>query len=61
MTITALATGLLPTLGVGGLFFFVMRGIIRADRKEREAIALMDRDEAARLAASDGGRAPKVQ
>jgi len=31
--------GVLPSLGLGGLFFFVMRGIIRADRREREAIA----------------------
>ncbi len=40
--------GVLPSLGLGGLFFFVMRGIIRADRREREAIAQMDREEALR-------------
>ncbi len=48
MNFSALAMGLLPSLGVGGLFFFVLRGIIRADRREREAIAQMDREEAQR-------------
>lgn len=48
MDFPALAMGILPSLGVGGLFFFVMRGIIRADRREREAIAQMDREEAQR-------------
>ncbi len=46
MNAVALATGILPSIGVGGLFFFVMRGIIRADRREREAIAQMEREEA---------------
>jgi len=48
MNFATLAMGLLPSLGVGGLFFFVLRGIIRADRREREAIAEMDREEAQR-------------
>lgn len=48
MTLSTLALGLLPSLGVGGLFFFIIRGIIRADRREREAIAELDRDEAQR-------------
>ncbi|MBC7298780.1 MAG: hypothetical protein H5T82_07795 [Demequina sp.] len=48
MSIGTLAMGLLPSIGVGGLFFFIMRGIIRADRREREAIAQLDRDEAQR-------------
>lgn len=48
MNLSTLAVGLLPSLGVGGLFFFVIRGIIRADRREREAIAELDRDEAER-------------
>lgn len=29
---------LLPSLGVGFLFFFVMRAIVHADRREREAV-----------------------
>lgn len=48
MNLSALAMGILPSLGLGGLFFFIMRGIIRADRREREAIAQMDREEAQR-------------
>ncbi len=48
MSLAALAMGILPSLGLGGLFFFIMRGIIRADRREREAIAEMDREEAQR-------------
>lgn len=57
MNAATLAMGILPSLGVGGLFFFVMRGIIRADRREREAIAQMDREEAQsaqRLSAKHG-------
>lgn len=30
---------LVPSLGVGGVFWFAMRAIIRADRRERAAIA----------------------
>ncbi len=48
MDFATLAMGILPSLGLGGLFFFIMRGIIRADRREREAIAQMDRDDAQR-------------
>ncbi len=57
MNLSVLAMGILPSLGVGGLFFFIMRGIIRADRREREAIAQMDREEvqrAQRLTAEHG-------
>jgi hypothetical protein len=62
VNISALAMGILPSLGVGGLFFFVMRGIIRADRREREAIAQMDREEsqrAQRLSAEHGEQPPQ--
>ena len=48
MNIGDLAVDLLPSIGVGWLFFIVMRGIIRADRREREAIAQMDREEVQR-------------
>jgi hypothetical protein len=48
MNIFTFATGILPSIGLGGLFFFVIRGIIRADRREREALAQMDREEAQR-------------
>jgi hypothetical protein len=45
-----LLMGVIPSIAVGGLFWFVMRGIIRADRREREAIAQMEREEAEREA-----------
>ncbi|GAA1296630.1 MULTISPECIES: hypothetical protein [Brachybacterium] len=31
------AGALLPSIGVGLLFWFVMRAVLRADRREREA------------------------
>jgi len=37
---------LLPSLGVGLLFYFVMRSILRADRNERAQLAELDRLEA---------------
>lgn len=48
MNLGAILMGIVPSLAVGSLFFFVIRGIIRADRREREAIAQMDREEAER-------------
>lgn len=33
---------LLPTIGVGLLFWFVMRSIFRADQRERRALAEME-------------------
>ncbi len=39
---------LLPSIGVGLLFWFAMRAVINADRTERQALARMDREEAAR-------------
>ncbi|MGM0930242.1 MAG: hypothetical protein ACQEXN_11090 [Actinomycetota bacterium] len=44
---------LAPSLGVGLLFYFVMKAIFNADRKEREALAEAER-EADRRAAEDG-------
>ena len=43
----AVAIGLIPSIGVGLLFWFVMRAVLRADRREREALARIDREEAA--------------
>ena len=34
---------LVPSVGVGVLFWFVMRAIIGADRRERAAIARLER------------------
>lgn len=40
---------LLPTVVVSAIFFFVLRGIIRADRTERREYARIDAEERARL------------
>ena len=40
---------LVPSIGVGVLFYFVMRSIVRADRNERQAQARLEAEE--RLAA----------
>lgn len=48
MNLGAILMGIVPSLALGGLFFFIIRGIIRADRREREAIAQLDREEAER-------------
>lgn len=37
---------LIPSIGLGVLFYFVMRSIIRADRNERAQLAELDRQEA---------------
>ena len=50
MSAAAVAEGILPSLGIGGLFYFVMRGILRGDRNEREAIARLEHEEAERAA-----------
>ena len=38
----AVLAALLPSVGVGVIFWFAMRAIINADRAERQAIARMD-------------------
>jgi len=39
---------LLPTVVIGGIFYFVMRNIIRADRNERREYAKLEAQERAR-------------
>ena len=39
-----------PTLLVAGLFWFVMRSIVRADRTERDVRAKIEAEERARIA-----------
>jgi hypothetical protein len=51
MTLAVLA-GLTPSVGVGLLFWFAMRKILRADRHEREALDRMDREAMAAAAES---------
>lgn len=40
--------GLLPSVGVGFLFFIVIRSLVQADRRERMAAAKLDAAEGAR-------------
>ncbi|MBT1003284.1 hypothetical protein KIH31_11780 [Paenarthrobacter sp. DKR-5] len=35
---------LLPSVGVGAIFYFAMKSIFNADRREREALAAAERD-----------------
>ncbi|BDV29556.1 hypothetical protein [Microbacterium terricola] len=44
----AVAWSLLPTLVVSAIFFFVLRGIVRADRTERREYARIEAEERAR-------------
>lgn len=39
MNVTTFLTGILPSVGLLVICFFVFRGVIRADRNERAAIA----------------------
>lgn len=39
-------SALVPSIGVGVIFYFVMRFVIRADRNERANLAELDRIEA---------------
>ncbi|QAY63665.1 hypothetical protein ET495_10860 [Xylanimonas allomyrinae] len=56
-TFWAIAAGVAPSVGVGLIFWFAMRKIVRADRNEREALARLDAEDAARFIAEREGRA----
>lgn len=45
----AVLWSVLPTLVVSGLFFFVLRSVVRADRNERRQYARIEAKERARL------------
>ena len=47
MKMTTILMGVLPSVGVLAVFVYAMRGITRADRHEREAMAEFDREQAA--------------
>jgi len=48
---------LIPSLGVGVLFYFAMRAIVRADRNERAALARLDaQQESAAVQKADTAR-----
>jgi hypothetical protein len=44
-TFGAIIAGLIPSVGVGLLFWFAMRKIVRADRNERAALERLDAQE----------------
>ena len=57
---TALAA-LLPSIGVGLLFWFAIRALVNADRTERQALARMDAAErAAEVARNKEQSGPSV-
>lgn len=41
-SLTDVLAALAPSVGVGLIFWFAMRAILRADRRERAAIAAME-------------------
>lgn len=43
---------IIPSIGVGLIFWYVMRAVIRADRRERAVLAKLDAEEDARAAAA---------
>ncbi|MFJ4044193.1 hypothetical protein ACIPV2_00425 [Microbacterium sp. NPDC089987] len=53
---------IIPTLAISAVFWFVLRGILRADRNERAAYARIEKDlraeRAAQAAAAHSGMAP---
>jgi hypothetical protein len=50
MSFETVLMGLLPSLGALAIFFLAVRGVIRADRNERAAIAREEQEEAANAA-----------
>ena len=48
----AVLISIIPSIGVGLIFWYVMRAVIRADRRERAELAKFDAEEAARTAAA---------
>jgi len=53
-TWVAVAVGIIPSIGVGLLFWFSIRAVIRADRNERAALARED----AALSRKEGAEPP---
>jgi len=52
MSVSTFLMGVLPSIGALAIFIFAVRGVIRADRNERAAIA---REEAAAARAAEAG------
>jgi hypothetical protein len=57
--IDAVLISIIPSIGVGLIFWYVMRAIIRADRRERAELAKIDAEEDARAAAASGNTEAK--
>jgi hypothetical protein len=53
MNLGAVLAALLPSVGLGVIFWVVIRAIMNADRTERAAMARMDAEEAAARAAAE--------
>lgn len=51
----AVAIGIIPSIGVGLIFWFAMRAVVRADRNERAALARADAEAAAAAASPEPG------
>ena len=53
------ALSLVPPILVGGIFYVVMRSILRADSKEREVYSQIEAEERAKLEAASAKPAAK--
>jgi hypothetical protein len=49
----AFIIGVVPSIGIGLLFWWVMRKVVHADRNEREALAKLEAQEAAQHATGE--------
>ncbi len=60
--LVAALAALLPSIGVGVLFWLAIRALVNADRTERQALAKMDAEErvaeAAKVARNTNGETP---
>ncbi len=56
--LSGVLTAVIPSIGVGLLFWFAMRAIVNADRTERQALARMDREEELRATAHSSQETP---
>jgi hypothetical protein len=55
MDIWPTVSALIPSIGVGVLFYFAMRAIVRADRNERAALARLDAEHESRASGNGTG------
>ncbi len=54
----AVAVGIIPSIGVGLVFWLAMRAVVRADRSERQALARIDEQHAADAVAGSPSGTP---